>query len=52
MSRRFDTASSPHIKPKTSVSKVMLQVVMGLVPGISIYTAFFGWGVIVPKRGV
>lgn len=46
MSRRFDTASSPHIKPKTSVSKVMLQVVMGLVPGIAIYTALFGWGVI------
>ncbi|MDD9892680.1 MAG: electron transport complex subunit RsxD [Gammaproteobacteria bacterium] len=46
MSRRFETASSPHIKPKTSVTKVMGQVLLALVPGIAIYTGLFGWGVI------
>lgn len=46
MSRRFETASSPHIKPKTSVTKVMAQVLLGLVPGIAVYSWLFGWGVI------
>lgn len=44
--RQFETASSPHLKPKTSVSKVMLQVLLALVPGIAIYIALFGWGVV------
>lgn len=44
--RQFETASSPHLKPKTSVSKVMAQVLLALIPGIAIYVALFGWGVI------
>lgn len=44
--RQFETASSPHLKPKTSVSKVMAQVLLALIPGIAVYVALFGWGVI------
>lgn len=45
-SRQFETASSPHLKPKTSVSKVMAQVLLALVPGIAVYIGLFGWGVV------
>lgn len=46
MSRSFETASSPHIKPKTSVSKVMAQVLLALLPGTAVYCALFGWGLV------
>lgn len=38
----FKTTSSPHLKPKTSVSKVMLQVLVALIPGIAVYILYFG----------
>jgi electron transport complex protein RnfD len=40
-------ASSPHLQPANSVSKVMLHVVIALVPGILAYVMMFGWGVLV-----
>lgn len=46
MSRSFETASSPHLKPSTSVSKVMGLVLLALLPGIAVYSALFGWGVL------
>lgn len=46
MSRSFETASSPHLKPENSVSRVMGIVLLALLPGIAVYSALFGWGVI------
>lgn len=39
--------SSPHIHSGKSVSKIMLTVALGLLPGIAVYTGLFGWGVII-----
>jgi len=41
------TATSPYISPSGSVTRVMLQVLLALVPGIFAVIWFFGWGVIV-----
>ena len=38
---------SPHIPSKSTVSIVMVKVLLALVPGIIVYIAFFGWGVLV-----
>ena len=44
---RFATHSAPHLRPPTSVSRVMFDVVAALMPGVVLYTLFFGSGVII-----
>lgn len=39
--------SSPHIHPHGSVNKIMLAVIYALIPGILVYTVFFGWGILI-----
>ncbi|MGE0372425.1 MAG: electron transport complex subunit RsxD [Gammaproteobacteria bacterium] len=41
------TSTSPHIRSPASVTEVMLQVLLALVPGIGIYVWFFGWGLVI-----
>ncbi|HHM05462.1 MAG TPA: electron transport complex subunit RsxD [Gammaproteobacteria bacterium] len=43
----LSTPTSPHIHNGNSVTKVMLQVVAALVPGVMAYVWFFGPGVVV-----
>lgn len=45
--RSFQTGSSPHMPPQTTVARVMLQVLAALVPGIVAYAWFFGPGILV-----
>jgi electron transport complex protein RnfD len=47
MTRSFQTSGAPHLPPKTSVAKVMLQVLLALVPGIFAHFWFFGPGILV-----
>lgn len=47
MSRRFPTGSAPHMPATPTVSGVMGQVLLALVPGIAMYTWFFGPGVLI-----
>jgi electron transport complex protein RnfD len=47
MSVSFETGSAPHIPPRNTVSKTMLQVVYALCPGLIAYVWFFGPGVLV-----
>lgn len=42
----FSTAVSPHVKPQTSVDKMMLQVLLALIPGALAMIWYFGWGVL------
>jgi len=44
---QFSTSSSPHLAPDNSVSRVMLQVLIGLIPGTLAMWWYFGWGVII-----
>lgn len=44
---QFSTAVSPHLKPQSSVTKVMFQVLLALVPGIATMYWFFGIGVFI-----
>ncbi len=37
--------TSPHNHSNVSVTKVMLQVIIAMIPGIAVYSYFFGWGV-------
>lgn len=39
--------SSPHLVSKGSVRRVMLIVIAALLPGATLYSYFFGWGVVV-----
>jgi len=39
--------SSPHLHGPNSVSRVMMQVILALVPAIAAYVWYFGWGVLV-----
>ncbi len=39
--------SSPHIHAPVSVTKVMLQVLLAMVPGLAAYIWFFGWGIVI-----
>ncbi|MBK8163403.1 MAG: electron transport complex subunit RsxD [Gammaproteobacteria bacterium] len=41
------TSTSPHVRSPASVTEVMLQVLLALVPGIGIYIWFFGWGLVI-----
>ncbi len=43
----FATSSSPHISGSQSVSRVMAEVLLALVPGIVALIWFFGWGVLI-----
>lgn len=47
MSRQFQISDAPHIAPQTSVSGVMLQVLIALLPGVTAYAWFFGPGILV-----
>ena len=42
----FPTHSSPYLPLKTSVTRVMLQVMLGLIPGAICLIWFFGWGIL------
>ncbi|WP_297529289.1 electron transport complex subunit RsxD [Thiohalobacter sp.] len=44
---RFHTYSSPHLPPVNSVDRVMRQVLLALLPGMTAAWWFFGWGVLV-----
>lgn len=41
------TATSPHVKAPITVTAVMLQVMLALIPGIAAYVWYFGWGVVI-----
>lgn len=43
---QFSTSSSPHVTPQASVSLVMRRVIYALIPGVAVYMALFGWGVL------
>jgi electron transport complex protein RnfD len=43
----FKTFSSPHTDQPYSVTAVMLQVILALIPGIIAMIYFFGWGVLI-----
>ncbi|NND58695.1 MAG: RnfABCDGE type electron transport complex subunit D [Gammaproteobacteria bacterium] len=45
--RNFSTAPAPHILGADPVSRVMRDVLLGLVPVVIVYVIFFGVGVIV-----
>ena len=47
MTRKFLTSGAPHMPPKTTVAKVMLQVLLALVPGIIAYYWFFGPAILI-----
>jgi electron transport complex protein RnfD len=47
LSRSFDTGGAPHFPPHSTVSRVMLQVIYALIPGIAAHVWFFGPGVLV-----
>ena len=38
---------SPQTPAQASVSRVMLNVILALIPGIAVYIHYFGWGVLV-----
>lgn len=44
---RFDIVTPPHLRPPTSVSAMMREVLLALVPGIAAMAGFFGIGVLV-----
>ncbi|HIL41526.1 MAG TPA: electron transport complex subunit RsxD [Methylococcales bacterium] len=41
----FSWAAAPHIKPRDSVSKIMLKVLVALLPSVLLLAWFFGGGV-------
>ena len=47
MSRKFATGGAPHFPPHSTISGVMRQVLLALVPGIVAYTWFFGPGILI-----
>jgi electron transport complex protein RnfD len=40
----FETSPAPHLPPRTTVTAMMLEVLVALVPGIVVYVWFFGPG--------
>jgi electron transport complex protein RnfD len=42
----FPTAPAPHLPPRTTVTAVMLEVLIALVPGVLAYLWFFGPGLV------
>jgi electron transport complex protein RnfD len=47
MTRSFEVGGAPHLPPRQTVAKVMLQVLLALTPGILAYAWFFGPGVLI-----
>lgn len=43
----LNTKNSPHIHAQTSVTAIMLNVVLALLPALFVYLWFFGWGLLV-----
>jgi H+/Na+-translocating ferredoxin:NAD+ oxidoreductase subunit D len=43
----FKTGTSPYIPASNDLSRLMLQVILGLIPGALCLFLFFGWGVII-----
>ncbi len=43
----FNTLTSPHLAPTSSVAGVMRQVIYALVPGTVAMIWYFGWGVLI-----
>ncbi|MBT8048145.1 MAG: electron transport complex subunit RsxD [Xanthomonadales bacterium] len=46
MNRKFKTAGAPHFPPQTTVTRVMLQVLIALIPAIAAHVWFFGPGIL------
>ncbi|MCD2449947.1 electron transport complex subunit RsxD [Methylicorpusculum oleiharenae] len=44
---KFSTALSPHVQPVNSVTRVMFEVIVALVPGVIALVWFFGLGVLI-----
>jgi electron transport complex protein RnfD len=44
---KFATATSPHVLSEASVTRVMGQVLLALVPGVIAMVWYFGWGVLI-----
>ena len=42
----FTTGGAPHIPPQVTVSGVMQQVLLALVPGVAAHLWFFGPGIL------
>jgi len=42
----FKTLSSPFLKPKNNITKVMLHVLLALIPALIAYIWYFGWGIL------
>jgi electron transport complex protein RnfD len=47
MTRSFEVGGAPHLPPRSTVAKVMMQVLLALLPGILAYAWFFGPGVLI-----
>jgi electron transport complex protein RnfD len=47
MSRTFETGGAPHFPSHSTVSGVMLQVILALLPAIAAHAWFFGPGILV-----
>ncbi len=47
MTHRFPTSPAPHMRPLTSVPRVMTTVLVALVPGIAAYVWSFGTGLLI-----
>jgi len=43
----FKVLSSPFLKPKNSVTKMMLHVIVALIPALIAYVWYFGFGIII-----
>ncbi len=44
---QFKKTSSPYLHNNQNISLVMLQVIYALIPGILVYSYFFGWSILV-----
>jgi Na+-translocating ferredoxin:NAD+ oxidoreductase subunit D len=43
---KFPTLPAPHLAPPGSVTRMMLEVLLALVPAILAWIWFFGWGIV------
>jgi electron transport complex protein RnfD len=47
MAQIFPSASAPHIRTSDSVSKIMLDVIIALIPAVIVSVIVFGWSALV-----
>ena len=47
MARIFPSASAPHIRTSDSVSKIMMDVIIALIPAVIVSVIVFGWSALV-----